>query len=690
MSRRPIFPKIPPLSWPVAVWLLGAMAVAAQGPAISLKNERLVPAAMSVVTDSQGNSWNIEQNGNLGRVGNSMINSGLTLLVNNQDFYSSQTMMTADGREFVLPGNPNTSNSGLQLARRVRMLDREGALRYTEILTNGSTNPLTVSVVLRTNFSGNYKTYLTDQGNTGVSTLGPREGAILVTPGSNQSNRAFLFTLADGKSPVKPIITSQNKYGLTFQYNLAIPAGQTVSLVHCVAQVPVPREFDRQTLARVFRPLAFERLAVTVPSELRALVVNGEARSGFTAESLLGGPFLADLGVERSRRDILAMGDRTRLIGKAAAAGKIRLATRYGPVETPIESIAAIVGDDRGRRDGARVFLRDGQVFSGSITAGDLTFAMASGGKMNLQAGSLDRLVLAKAETDNRWEPETVAMVESHSGDRIAVAGESSRLRGMTPWGPLDFTFDDIVWLGPMEDEPVGHFVEFKNGMRCYLFLSSETLPIKSPLLGESGLESGQIRSIVTRAGLERTKAARSQAADYVEIGAGAVPELLAAGGQRVVGPVSTVAFQILTQSATVSIAPGEVRRLTNVTALEGQPADPGGPYFRVELWGGGQVAGYLAERELAMEVRGAPWRIPLDDVRELATPSPSLTEENRQAITKWVAELGHDDWQTREKATEELKALGFQAQSLLREVLKINADPEVRRRIERILIANE
>jgi len=91
------------------------------------------------------------------------------------------------------------------------VMDREGALRFLEVLTNGNSNPITISVVLRTNFSGNYKTYLTDQGNSGVVTLGPREGAILVTPGSNQSNRAFLFTLSDQKSAIKPAITSQNK-----------------------------------------------------------------------------------------------------------------------------------------------------------------------------------------------------------------------------------------------------------------------------------------------------------------------------------------------------------------------------------------------------------------------------------------------------------------------------------------------
>ena len=72
------------------------------GMAVSptVRGEKLVPAAMNVITDKQGNSWNLEQNGNLGRVGNSMVNSGLTLLLNNQQFYTYQPMMTADGKEF--------------------------------------------------------------------------------------------------------------------------------------------------------------------------------------------------------------------------------------------------------------------------------------------------------------------------------------------------------------------------------------------------------------------------------------------------------------------------------------------------------------------------------------------------------------------------------------------------------------
>jgi hypothetical protein len=698
----------PPAGVAGLLWLVAAApAFAQQGGAIqlwnpqgdpssmaavaaSVRNERLVPAAMNVLTDKLGNSWNIEQNGTLGRVGNSMINSGLTLLINNQQFYTYQPMMTADGAEYVLPSRANSSLPGLQILRRIRVMEREGALRFLEVLTNGNSNPLTVSVVLRTNFSGNYKTYITDQGNSGVVTLGPREGAILVTPGSNQSNRAFLFTLSGQKSAIKPTITSQNKYGLTFQYNLTIPPGQTVAIAHAVAQVPVPREFDRQTLARVFRPLALDRLAGSVPQEFRALLANGEGAGGLSGGlSTTGATLESRLGVERGRRDILAMGDRTRLVGTAAAA-RIAITTPYGGAEVPLDQIAAIVGGNGGRRDGARIFLRDSQAFSGEIVAEELRFAMASGGRMNLQIENLDRLVLAKADSDGQWAPETLAMVETHAGDRLAATRDSAAaisLRGMTPWGPLSFSLDDIVWLSPMEDEPVGHFVEFKNGTRCFLFLSGATLPLQSAVFGPCELESGQVRAIVTRAALDRAEAEREgKTGALAATDAVSSPHILAAGGQRIVGAVASETFQVLTQSETVTVTPQEIRRMINLTAADGLVADAAGPYFRLELWGGGVLTGYLAEREVAMEVRGEPWRMPLADVRELVTPVPHLTEAAQQDIARLIKELGDDVWQTREKATEELQGFGFLAQSILREELKTNPDPEVRRRLERVL----
>ena len=193
----------------------GNVAQASSVPTV--RGEMLIPANMGIRTDKNGGAWNFEQNGTLGRVGNSMVNSGLNLLINNQQFYAYQPMMTADGKEFVLHNRQNSNIMGLEAMRRIRFLENEGILRYLEILTNTTAAPLSVSLSLQNNFSGNYKTYLTDQGNSGVALLGSRESAVMVVPASGQSNLAFVFALCSAKSGLKPTIASQNKYGLTFQ-----------------------------------------------------------------------------------------------------------------------------------------------------------------------------------------------------------------------------------------------------------------------------------------------------------------------------------------------------------------------------------------------------------------------------------------------------------------------------------------
>ena len=676
----------------------GGLNAPSGATAPTVQGEQLIPAAMSVITDKQGNSWNLEQNGNLGRVGNSMVNSGLTLLLNNHQFYTYQPMMTADGKEFVLLNRPNASLRGLQVLRRIRLMEREGALRYLEVLTNGNANPITLSVALRTNFSGNYKTYLTDQGNTGVATLGSRESGVLVTPGSNQSNRAFLFSLCDPGSPLKPAITSQNKYGLTFQYNLTIGAGQTVVIAHSVAQLPTPRDFDRQALSRVFRPVSLDRLMMTIPREFRPLLINGDQGVDLTGSALLNERSPDGLGVDRGRRDILAIGQRTRLTGTASWE-ELRVQTQFGEAILPMESVAAVVGGNRGRRDVSRVFLRDGQVFSGRLETEGLEFGMASGGQMKLEVENLDRLVMARSETEGEWGAGILAMVDTHGGDRIAVnASTETRLQGMTPWGALDFSLDDLVWLAPVEDEPVGHYAEFRNGTRCFLFLAGDPLEGFSDVFGQCTLDSAQVSAIITRTAMERSqKEGRGgvlpeNSVNDLSVSEGAPPPslepfLVAAGNQQIVGEIQSAGFQVLTHSETVPVSPQEVRRLFNQTAAEGREPGASGPLFRIELWGGGTLSGYLVEKDLPMQVRGKTWRIPTSDVRDLITPVPRLNEAAQQDIARLIRELGAEDWKTREKASEELASYGHLAQAILREELRTSSDPEVQRRLERILL---
>jgi len=65
--------------------------------------------------------------------------------------------------------------------------------------------------------------------------------------------------------------------------------------------------------------------------------------------------------------------------------------------------------------------------------------------------------------------------------------------------------------------------------------------------------------------------------------------------------------------------------------------------------------------------------------------PIPKPTPELVDKINKLISELGDDNWQTREKATEELTNIGEPAITVLKEALK-HEDPEVRMRAKFIL----
>lgn len=648
------------------------------------KVEQLVPAAMGIRTDKLGNAWNIEQNGNLGRVGsNMMVNSGLNLYINSQQFYTYQPMMTADGSEYVLHNRQSSNMMGLQVVRRIRLLEKQGVVRYLEIMTNTTSNPLTVNISLNTNFSGNYKSYVTDEGRSNTVMLGGRESGVLVMPESSQVNRAFVFSLCSEKSTLKPSISSQNKYGLSFQYNVSFAPGQTVVLAHAASQIPLPDSFSRKVMRRLFRPVSFDRLLSSMPVGLRKLLANYQGSAVPGGSALMAGTSVDGLGVDRSARDTLALGGETRLLGTASCAS-LKIKTAYGEAGIPFEDVAALVGGNRGRRDISRVFLRDGQVFSGEVEARGLRFVMVGGGIMNLDVRNLDRLVLRKGEKDGTWASDVVATVETYGGDRLAVAGaEGFGFSGMTPWGRLVFGIDEIHWLAPLEGEPVGHFVEFNNGARNYVFLVGDLVTMESAVFGHQELKMHEIRAVVTRAAVERSEGGDAMAGE--EGLAIQEPYLKVGDDQRIIGRVTNPQLRVLTHAETVEVAAGEIRQMKNVS--EDPDSDSSGdPVFRIELWGGGVISGYLAENFLSVLVRGEDWQVPLRDVREFVTPVPRLSETARQDLSSLIRKLGSVEWPVREKATEDLIGFGYLAKAILEQEYQTNTDPEVHRRIEQVL----
>lgn len=99
---------------------------------------------------------------------------------------------------------------------------------------------------------------------------------------------------------------------------------------------------------------------------------------------------------------------------------------------------------------------------------------------------------------------------------------------------------------------------------------------------------------------------------------------------------------------------------------------------YTVVVQANGGVPYNLIEKVLSLCARV---RIPKIHI-ELDGNSSQITEKELKDL---ISKLGNDDWETREKATEELINIGEAARSLLRDALK-NNDPEIQMRASLIL----
>jgi hypothetical protein len=648
---------------PLAVSVPGNVAVAGgRGPG------DLIPAAFGIWTDRAGSSWSVEAGGNIGRIGSSMVNSGLALLVNEEKFVPYQPMMTPDGKELVIQGLPLESVPGLQMQRRVRLLSESGGLRYAELFHNGSADPITLSVGLTTNFSGNFKTFLSDRGRSEPLLLTPAETGVVVLPGSSQSSRAFLFTLAGAAGGARPTLSSQNRYGLAFRYRLDLSPGETVVILHHVAQVVIPQNFDRRSLAELSRPHQLDQLRKALDPAWLDLLVNAPPTSGLTAESAFFEGGIASLGVAAGAEDLLIIGAATRLPG-TARAGRLQLSSPYGEADFPLDRVAAIEGGKARPGGIGRVFFRDGQVFSGKLSAPEFQFVPLNGSPIDLLAESLDRLVFATSPEKAGWPAGTAALIETHDGDRIRVPEKDLlSLPFATAWGLLEVRLEDLIWLRPEPGGGPGWQVELSDGTRCAGLIARESLIVSGTELGDLALPVSRLRQILTEAGVNRRDGELSPVNGSL---------LKLSGGQQIVGVVSHATLPIIIDGASLEVPVSEVQRLVR---------EEEGARFRMERWDGGILTGRLDLEFVSVQVGGRPCQVPPGDLLEVELSPPALDSGTLSRIKDLVSRLSSADWATRESATRELGAFGYLASSVLRRELAETDDPEVARRLERVL----
>ncbi len=639
--------------------------------------ETLVPANMQPQSDEKGNQWSLNNYGFLQNTGNSFFNNILMLHIGGQQFYNYQPMMTSDGKEFVLPGQQPVM--GLQVTRRIRLLEKEGVMRYVDLFQNPGAAPINATVEYRNNFSTPLKGTVTDRGARNPSTLAKGESGLVVTS-KQDGQRACVFLLGAPGARLRPNITMRGQYEAHFSFPLSVEPGKTVALAYMVTLTAPPPDGEKAALAKIFKALPAARFLKTIRREDLALLINFAAAAGGEPSALLAAQGLESLDVERANADVLAIGDRTRLTG-AASCGEFIVTTSQGATSVPFEQVAALVGGVRAG-GGTRIFLRDGQILSGQVAATDFRFAMPSGAQIDLELRTLDRLVRRATPDDGKWPSQTTALLVTQHGEHLALADGDARFEASTPWGPLSFRLDEVAWFGPAEETGLGQQIEFRDGSRFHGFLSGPPVRLPTRLFGEREFPPSSIRGLVTAGAL--APARESDRTDPLP----SQPYLVLAGGQRLVGQPETTALTVLTGARTIEVPPSSVRSLRNVIdeAGDNEVVDAESPPFQIDLWGGGTVLGQLREPVLPVRFRQTLWSVPVADIVELHNPAPRVSDEVRLKMVALIRDLGSDDWQTREDATEALETYGFLARPLLEEALKSSPDPEVRRRVEQLI----
>jgi len=494
-----------------------------------------------------------------------------------------------------------------------------------------------------------------------------------------------LLTACSPGAGFRPKVLS-NQHSIYFNYQITVPPGMTTVLMHSMSQCPQQGTITAAGIKNLLKDSTLQNLYKSVPRSLRGRIANYSNSGDFGNLSMLSSTTVEGLGIIRAKNDVVAYGESSRVYG-AASCGELKLATGYGEALIPFEKVAALVGENNGLRSESRVFLRDGQVYTGKATAADMRIVIAVGSKMTLQVETLDRLVRSETAGEGKWGEGVTAVLETYAGDRIAISdGADLMLDAVTPWGPINFSLDDVLWISPPEDEGVGHRIEFKDGSRFFAYLNRTQLKVKSELFGDLELDSGQLRSVVTGGMMAKIRE-REKAGQFAFGGREVLlqPHINLAGGQRIIGRIAAPTISAVANANVIEILPQNIRRMQSMRGEVGSNPSQSAP-FRIDIWGGSLIVGQLKERILPVMVRDQTWKIPLGDILEVVSPVPRISDETRQQITTLIRDLGHEEWEMRESATDALREFGYLAKALLQENLRLTPDPESRRRSEELL----
>lgn len=657
------------------VLLLLALLSLSSGPTPVQAAEKLVPARFGSRMDKSGYAYTLDANGRV-RVRYGWLYSAFTFT--SGGFNIQKREMTANGEEFVFSG----TQGQLTLQRRLRVSPQMAGIRIVESLSNPTGRAITTTLVIHSQPNWPYQSVLTDRGRAATGMLTKKEGGV-VCHMQQPMQLLTCFQLASPRAKVKPTLVTMNNHQLQFHYQLNVPARGRVSIVHGATVAPQGSPPAANRLPTLFKGMRNAHWLRDLPKEIRTTLVNSKRGHGFGDADPLP-PLAALLDVEPGTVDRLAYSDETLLQGTATCQ-RLTVTAAYGDTVLPLSQVAAIVGRRApGRRPG--VYLRDGQHMTGRILAEGLRFELTSGMTIDLEVDGLDRLVmrdpvLAAARARGESPPEAdredaYFLFETFRGDRLRASQDGDALHVVTSWGELRVPSAEIERVHIASGETPGYSIWLGNGSRFRAFLGGKVLQVRTDQFGTIPLPVAELRRVL---------AIHPGALDQEEDRVSSQPHILLAGGARLVGRIGLDALHFLSPAGLVPQPPAQVRVL-RAQDTDGTEAPDRGRRFRADFWGGGHLTGEMKEVVIPFQTAHGTLAIPVREIVEVHMPTPVVPAAVRMRIRGLIADLGHTRWETREAASAALADLGELARSALNQARGETKDPEVERRVRRLL----
>ena len=573
------------------------------------EEEKLVPARFTVRTDKLGLRWSINEGGVILNDNTECFANGGMLRIDANSVRFSRPMMTADGSEYVFAG----TQLGLKITRRVRLDAERGAVRYLDVFENPGKAPLKVQAVIHTELPSSATQLLTFQEKPFTGALGNDDGGFAIVSEEGRNDGAII--VADPKAKPKPAIRVQGNRVFDVTYPLEIPAGASTAIVHYLAQrAQVSAKEGRDLLAAYYkRGRLFDP---SIPKASEKLLAN--FTFGRPADEDDGTPprlldALAKLAegadLSREKLDGILIDAGSKLLG-TVIGGDFEIETVFGKTPVAFANVAGVAGGAGVLRP-VRVFLRDGEILSGTVSGVKCAMSTDSGLAFDVDFAQIQLLTMRADARDSIAPAKAALLVTTQLGDRLALSAEAAApLEAATPWGMARVPLADVRSIEPVREPFPSQKLVLTDRSSILAMLRGGDWTAPTLRFGPVKIAPQSIREM-----LRLAVGAKTAAAPHCEL----------LGENRIAGTIDLPELHLATES---SITPVDPKQIVEIAVSK---SDDGAQSVIVKLAGGQELKGRLVETVLPLRSGERVWRVPVAHLVAFRIPEPEPPPEEKK-----------------------------------------------------------